>query len=216
MTARLRPLVSWVALAALALSGCATLSSLDSEVHSYSQWPAEKRVASFAFERLPSQQVDGERQRQLEEAARPAFRHAGFKEVPGSASPDVTVQVGNRTTRDSRGDYWDDPFLWGPGPGYPYWGRGWGWGWAPSMAYRSPRYDHEVLVLIRDAGNGRPLYETRASYESYGGVDLDVLTALFDAAMKDFPQPAISPREVRVPLPSAAAAPVPPAADGQR
>lgn len=215
IAARVGRWATWSLVASLLLGGCATTGTLDSEVTSFSQWPAERRITTFSFERLPSQQADGERQQQLETAARPAFLRAGFREVAPSAKPDVTVQVGLRTSRDAQPEFWDDPFFF-PGP-WPYarHGRGaWGgWGYPPMMSYRSPRYDHAVLVLLRDAASGKPLYETHASFMSYGGLDLDTLAALFDAAMKDFPQPAISPRQVRVPrgtpAPSRGGEPVP-------
>lgn len=204
-----RPVVLVAAVLAASLAGCASMSNVDSEVSSYSQWPTERRVSTYAFERLPSQQADVERQRTLETAARPALREAGFTEVPAETRADVTVQVGARAARDDRWGYWrDDPFLW---HGSMFYGRGYrGWGYWPGMSlnYSSPRYDHEVMVLIRDGGNGRSLYETRASHESYGsGMDLETLTAMFSAAMRDFPRPAVSPRQVSVPV----GAPVPPA-----
>jgi hypothetical protein len=34
-----------------------------------------------------------------------------------------------------------------------------------------------------------------------GGLDARLLAPMFDAALKDFPTPAISPRQVTVPLP---------------
>lgn len=211
MRASRRPAALLVTVLTAALAGCASLSSVDSQVSSYSQWPAERRASTFAFERLPSQEADIERQRSLEAAARPALREAGFNEVAPDARPDVTVQVGARAARDDRWGYWrDDPFLW---HGSMFYGRGYrGWGVWPgmSMTYSSPRYDHEVMVLIRDAGNGRSLYETRASHESYGsGMDAETLTAMFTAALRDFPMPAVNPRQVRVPIGSAASATAP-------
>ena len=53
--------ISWM-LAALVLSGCAGLNNVTSEVSSYGQWPADRKPASYAFERLPSQQARPEQQ----------------------------------------------------------------------------------------------------------------------------------------------------------
>ncbi|MBC8055888.1 MAG: DUF4136 domain-containing protein, partial [Rhizobiales bacterium] len=63
---------------ALALGGCAAFNNLSNEVSTYGPWPAERKPASFAFERLPSQQAEPERQALLESAARGALEAAGF------------------------------------------------------------------------------------------------------------------------------------------
>ena len=48
-----------LSLAAMAwvLGGCAAFNNLASDVSSYGPWPAERKPASFVFERLPSQQA---------------------------------------------------------------------------------------------------------------------------------------------------------------
>jgi hypothetical protein len=188
-------------LAAGTLAGCATLDTLDADVSSYGTWPAGRAPGSFAFERLPSQQAQGERQAQLEAAARGALEKAGFTHAADPASADVTVQLGARITRYDTSP-WDDPFWWRwpgghwrhpgwyPGPfafGGPYYGG-------------TPRYDREVALLIRDRRTGAPLYETRAVSDGYSAGDVSLLSAMFEAALKDFPTPAVSPRQVRVPL----------------
>jgi hypothetical protein len=57
--------------------------------------------------------------------------------------------------------------------------------------------------LIRDRRSGAPLYEARAVSDGYSAGDTSVLGAMFEAALKDFPTPAVSPRKVVVPLASA-------------
>ena len=63
--------VAAVALAAV-LSGCASVRLIESDVTSYSQWPASRPVTTFSFERLPSQQAQPEVQARIEAAALPA------------------------------------------------------------------------------------------------------------------------------------------------
>ena len=41
--------------------------------------------------------------------------------------------------------------------------------------YRSPRYDREVAVLIRDRASGKPLYEARASSDGITRSDSTLL-----------------------------------------
>jgi hypothetical protein len=183
------------------LAGCAAMNSIDSDVYSYGTWPAGRTPGTFAFERLPSQQADAERQAQLEAAARPALQQAGFTPAAEAKSADVTVQLGARITRYDRSP-WDDPFWWRWGP-YTHW-RYPGW-YYPPFGYPggySPQYDREVALLIRDRATGTPLYEARAVSDGYSAGGTPVLAAMFEAAMKDFPTPAVSPRRVSVPLAS--------------
>jgi hypothetical protein len=192
--------IALVAILALstALGGCASMNSVESDVSTYSQWPAARKPATFAFERLPSQQARPQEQSDLEAAARPALLAAGFQEVSDAKSADTTVQVGVRISRTDRGFY-DDPFWWRGGlyysrPGRPYWGPGF------AMMHDSPRYDREVALLIRDRQSGQPLYEARASSDGLSAGNTALLGAMFKAALKDFPQTGINPRRVSIPL----------------
>ncbi|MEO7152266.1 MAG: DUF4136 domain-containing protein [Burkholderiaceae bacterium] len=191
--------LGWVA-AALALGGCATSRQVDSDVSSYSQWPSARPAATYAFERLPSQQSRPERQQALEDAARPAIEAAGFRPAASSANADVSVQLAANVTPA----LYPEPFGWGGHLGFgrghlrPGWGWGGGLGWS---SYGAVRYEREVAVLIRDRSDGRALYETRARSEGLtSGID-EVLPAMFAAALKDFPSPAVNPRRIAVDLP---------------
>jgi hypothetical protein len=190
-----------VALLALvsALTACASFNTVESDVSTYSQWPAERKATTYAFERLPSQQARPQEQGELEAMARPALATAGFTEVADAKTADVTVQVGARVSRTDRPVY-DDPFWWRGGLYYSRWGRPF-WGPSFAMTYDSPRYDREAALLIRDRQSNQPLYEARATNDgvTMGGPQL--LSALFLAAMKDFPNNGVNPRRVSVQLP---------------
>lgn len=185
---------------ALLLGGCASLNVLDSDVRSYSQWPEGRRPATFAYERLPSQQAEGARQAELEAAARSALGQAGFTEAADPASADVTVQLGARVTRTDS-PYYYDPF---PFYGMGWYGRrawpAWGWGWGPGYYRDPPSYEREVAVLIRDRKTGQALYESRATNDGLTSGGTAFLAAMYEAALKDFPRPAINPRRVSIPL----------------
>ncbi len=190
-----------VALAAVLATGCATVNTISSEVSSYGEWPSARTAGTYAFERLPSQEARADQQAALEAAARGAVERAGFKPAD-PARADVLVQLGMRTAQQARSP-WDDPY-------WPRWhvgyGRGFHWGlnmhWSTSP---TARYDREVAILLRDRASGKTLYETRAVNSGFAGADMTLLTAMFDAAMKDFPKPAVSPRRVDITLPSATA-----------
>ncbi|MEP7057095.1 MAG: DUF4136 domain-containing protein [Caldimonas sp.] len=198
--------ISLVLAALLALGGCAAMKSFDSDVSSYSRWPAERKPTTYAFERLPSQQARPEQQQLLEDAARPAVEAAGFAPSSDPQSADVTVQLGARITATDRSPF-DDPFWWGPGLRrpffYPYhargfWGPRWPYGWGPR--WRDYDYEREVALLIRDRKTGQPLYEARANSDGLTPMVETALPAMFAAALKDFPNGGVNPRRVTVEL----------------
>jgi Domain of unknown function (DUF4136) len=203
-----------VLVVATVLSGCAALNTIETDVATYGQWPAERKPSTYAFDRLPSQQARPQEQTQLESIARPALISAGFLEVTDPKDADITVQVGMRITRNDRYPYYADPFLWyGPyyyprrpywGPGYSaYWGAGfWGPGyWGPGYAFDNSHYDREVVLLMRDRATHQPLYEARAASAGFTIGDDRLAAAMFMAAMKDFPHTGVNPRRVSVQLP---------------
>jgi len=202
-----------VALAALvafaALSGCAGIQTVSSDVASYGEWPAARKPGTYAFERLPSQAAMARESDSLEAAAAPALAKAGFVVAAPGQNPDVLVQVGARTqlTVDRR---WDDRLWWGAGFGssFGYWRRGSWIGPSPywTIGWRSdfPRYDREVGVLIRDRVSSKPIFEARASNEGHSRTGAELQTAMFEAALVDFPKLGINPRRVVVAVPSGA------------
>jgi len=212
------------ALAMVALSGCSSLHVLDTEVSTFSRWPAGRAPATYAFERLPSQQANPQAAAVLEDSARRAVEAAGFVPAAEGSVPDVTVQVGARVTA-TESSPWDDPFWYGPYGWGPYYrpafygryGRGWGpYGspyWGPYGRYGAwgygysafPYYEREVAVLIRDKKSGEPLYESRAHSDGTQSATLSLLPAMFSAALQDFPRGAAeNPHRVRIDLGSAA------------
>ncbi|CAN5683922.1 hypothetical protein BH11PSE8_BH11PSE8_32220 [soil metagenome] len=197
------------ALATLALTGCASLDNIDSEVSSFSQWPAQRTPASYVFERLPSQQAQPEQQQMLEDAARAAVEGAGFKPAGDAAAADFSIQLGARITGHDRSPF-DDPF-WaygGFGPRFGgFYGRGgrafWpgsygGFGWYSRFDTGLSTYEREVGVLIRDRKTGQTLYEARANNEGLSPAAETVLPAMFAAAMKDFPNGGVNPRHITI------------------
>ena len=192
----------WKALTALAttvvLAGCAGLHELSSDVSTYSQWPTERKPGTYTFERLPSQQAHPEQQQALEDAARRAIEGAGFTPAADPTSADVTVSLGARITAYDRSPY-DDPFWWHGGLYHsrfyrPYWRTGFGMGFAYPP---TTNYEREVAVLIRDRRSGQALFEARAVNDGYTASS-SLLSPMFEAAMKDFPQSGANPHRVVV------------------
>ena len=192
----------------LALSACAGMNQLSNDVSTYSLWPSGRQPATYAFERLPSQQAYADRQQLLEDAAGGALGQAGFKPAADALSADVTVTLGARVTPYDRSP-WDDPFWWHGGlyaglyagrfyGGWPYWRHGFGprhyyydYGF-----YDTVIYEREVAMLIRDSKTGQPLYEVRVTNDGYSSSIMSLLPAMFEAGLKDFPTGGANPRRV--------------------
>ena len=194
-----RSLVLVFGVAAL-LGGCATTRVVDSEVQSFTRSPALARGQGYRFERLPSQQASAQDQTRLEALADKALATAGLVRNDGTAR--YSVLVGVASAQEQRGS-WDDF----PHAG-PYCCGGWRpfyrYGYGPYPGYGTPSlsvYRHEVTLVLRDLTTQQIVYETRASYEGRGAELLALLPALFEAALKDFPNPPAGVRQIRVTLP---------------
>ena len=190
-----------IAAAALLLSSCAAINTLHNEVSTYGPWPADRKPASFAFERLPSQQ-GSPRQQQLEDAARGAVEAAGFRASADAASAEYLMQIGARVTTSDPWVY-NDPLFWRGGFRHGFYGhgrfaRGWGPGWWGYGPESSANYEREVALLIRDRKTGQLLYEARANNSGYSASIDYLLPAMFQAALKDFPGGGPNPRSVTV------------------
>jgi hypothetical protein len=188
----------------LMLGGCAQMHELTSKVSSYGSWPEGRKPGRYVFERLPSQQSRADLQDRLEAAAQPVLAAAGFELVADAQQADVSVQVASQVQVDSRSRY--DP-IYGPyGPFGPWgrpglggwWGSGGRGGMSVSMAMEPPYVQMQVDVLIRDRRGNQVLYETHATYDRVGAADERLFPYLFEAALKDFPHQAVSPRAVTV------------------
>jgi hypothetical protein len=203
---RLLALTALLLTAALA-AGCAALNTVSSEVTTFSDWPADRKPGSYAFERLPSQRVDAQRQAALESAAAAALVRAGFTPAADAARADVIVQLGARISRTELSP-WDDPLWWRWGAGYwrsPAW-RGARWPYYGVHAGMPPdwyaRYERTVALLLRDRATNAPLFEAHALTEGGSRGDDALLAAMFEAALSGFPATgAVNPRTVRVTLP---------------
>jgi hypothetical protein len=187
-------------LSALWLAGCAGSPNVVSQVSSYGSWPQGRTPGAYVFERLPSQQAQAGVQDRLEAAAVPALQAAGFRKVTQPEQADVSVQLSTQSREDTslRHDpYWGGGRLgWGG-----WWGSG-GWGGIGLSMRMEPTWvQMQVSVLIRDRRSNQVLYETHAVHDRQNTVDLDLLPYLFEAALKDFPHPAVSPRTVTVTRP---------------
>ena len=84
-------LVAWVAAVGL-LTGCATVSTVESDVQSFSTTATPVQAGTFRFERLPSQDQNAEQATSLESMAQAALLKAGFTRMESGAR--YSVQIG--------------------------------------------------------------------------------------------------------------------------
>lgn len=194
----LKPLrvVSMVVLVAAMLSGCATGYLLDNSVQSFSSLAALPAQPAYRLERLPSQQAFP-LQTQVEAMADPALFKAGLRR--DDAAPQFSVQVTARVQRAL--SPWADPWdRWG---GVGGWGGG-GWGrWGGGFGGPFPRMDQpwfhrEVGIVMRDLSSNRVVYETHAVNDGPWGDNASVFPAMFDAALRGFPNPPAGVRQVSI------------------
>ncbi len=185
------------------MNGCAIIHTVDSDVSTYSHWPAGKQPGTYRFERLPSQQAQGVEQNKLEALARPSIEAAGFKLAASGAAPDVTMQLMVRVNRSNVYVH-HDPFWWRgsyhfarPAPRFsPYHRPHYHHHGSAGFYFELPRYVREVVLLVRDPALNQTLYEAHAVSEgNTPGTDL-IVGALFKAALVDFPHAGVNPRPV--------------------
>ena len=191
-------LVAWVAAVGL-LTGCATVSTVESDVQSFSTTATPVQAGTFRFERLPSQDQNAEQATSLESMAQAALLKAGFTRVESGAR--YSVQIGAGTVEAVQ------TFP------YPFFGRaalsqfGYHRLWPTRGFYGQPWPDRESFVTrvrleIRDLNTGAVVYESTATNEESWFNPARVLPALFEATLADFPSPPKGVRKVVVPLPS--------------
>jgi hypothetical protein len=188
------------AVATLLVSGCMTVRVVDSEVRAFTVAPSVAAGSAYRFERLPSQ-LANDRQTRIEGIVEAALNRVGLRRDDQGAR--YSVQIGEGLMLDNSAR-WRDPWRnrgwWGSvhaGSG----GSGVGIGF-PLYPYPEPsQYVREVGLTIRDLAQSRVVYETRAVHDGPGAQSDEVLPPMFEAALRDFPNPPQGPRRINIDLP---------------
>ena len=187
------------------LGGCSTLSSVNSEVQAFSTQPSIAAGTRYRFEQLPSQ-VGNRRQSLLESHAATALEKAGLRRDDTAAQ--LSVLISEHISQENSGA-WANPWPWA------FWGSGHiGWGGRHGgigvsfpifpMAAQSPWYVREIKLTLRDLASQKVVYETRAVHDGVAAQNDIVLPAMFEAALKDFPNPPQGARRINIDLPQPA------------
>lgn len=193
-----RPLVTAILALSALLTGCASVSTLESDVLSFASAPVSTQAGPFTFERLPSQHQDLNQTLAFEQMAQAALEKRGF--TRNEASPQFSVQV-SAATSDAVLVY-PDPFF-GRFSAAPF-GRSRRWHgrvfygplWPDSTVHVS-----RVRLEIRDLRAGTVVYESTATNERSWFDGEKMFPAMFEAALADFPAPPNGVRKVIVKLP---------------
>ncbi len=179
---------------ALSLSACAMHRMIDSEVESFVGPSGAFSGASYRFERLPSQQVQSAGQDRIEALAEAALGRAGL--VRNDAHPRYSVQVEVKVVQyqpaPRRQHPFGGPFIAADGsPFYP----------PPLLVLEPPWYSHTVHLLMRDTATAQVAYESTASFDGPWSDSANLLPAILEAALHDYPNPPLGVRKVVVDLP---------------
>lgn len=189
--------------AIVGLSACTGPYNVGADVSSFGEWPANRSGGTYAFERLPSQKRHASSQASLEASAAEALQRAGFTPAAEGVEADVKVSVGMRYGLVEPA-IWDDPMWWRWNAGFGRWRRGGLWWSGPGpypWGYQDTRYYREAALLLRDGKSGQPLYESHASNDGFSAGDDELRTALYLAAMAEFPKAEEKPHRVTVTMP---------------
>lgn len=198
----MKALLAALTLTLTLLAGCSSVRLVDSQVQAISTLPAGDSIppgARFRFERLPSQamQVGAER---VEAMAQAALERVGLVRDDAQARYSVLLGVNihsylvDTTGRPIGSPWWPDYGQIMIGSGGSMFGLG--MRYPPSTLYR-----REVSLLLRDLRSGQVVYETRAVNDNPWNDSHNVLAAMFEAALRDFPHPPAGIHQVNIEIP---------------
>lgn len=185
----------------LMLSGCSGMRIIDSDVRTYTVGQGVTVPASYRFELLPSQQALPEQRAWIQDMVQAELDKVGMRR--DDAAPQYSVRFDLRVHRAPRSP-WDDPFLMGGFyPAHPVVTRNGVVYHYPTPFFRMemPWYRREVSLLMRRLSDGVLVFESNARSDGYWADDEAVLPAMFEAALRDFPNPPQGPRQVLIEIP---------------
>lgn len=187
----------------LLLTGCGGMRLVDTQVQAHATRAPGSTIgkgARYRFERLPSQADEATRSAEVEAIAETALSRAGL--VRDEAQARYSVLLGTRVQ-----SYLTDTFgrpLGSAGNGlYGSIMLGTG-GSAFGMGMRFPpptHYRFEASLLLRDLSSGAVVFESRATHDGPWSDTHNILPAIFDAALQDFPHPPSGPRQIKIEIP---------------
>lgn len=193
----------------LVLGGCAAgPRMIDSDVQSFTAAVPAVRPATYRFERLPSQGNTAE-QDSIEAQAAVALAKVGLTPAPlvsgaisgtAAAAPSARYAVQVSLQISLMVSPYEGPYMAGLLGHHP--DRHWG---SLALNMQPNWYRHAVRILLRENASGLVVYETRASFDGPWADSANLLPAILDAALLDYPNPPPGPRKVVIELPGSGA-----------
>jgi hypothetical protein len=197
--------LSAIVFAVISLTGCGSMRLVDTEVRSFATPPTVPAGATYRFERLPSQQADAVRQDKLEAMAQQALNQVGLQRGDRTASHSVQVTYGMKVDAHAPWEQPEPAFGWNLGWGLGRGGRGGsvtlGAGVPFGHLATSPYYWRQISVVMRSLATHQVVYESHATHDGRWVDTEAVLPALFEAALKAFPNPPPGVRRINIEIP---------------
>lgn len=199
------------------LTGCA--STIRSDVTTFHEWPADIKDKTYALD-APAPQDDTLEARSYQNLVRTELARLGFQEAAAGTQPSLKVSMRFTTTdvqvRRLEPDFHSQHFFMSSrfgSPFYrPYWGgrRYWAGGWyspfydpfwyGPTTYTEVIRhyYKRDVRVAIRNAADGKPLFDVTVNNTSREMSTPAMMPALVHSAFAEFPGPSGVARRVEL------------------
>jgi len=157
--------------------------------------------ATYRFELLPSQQAQPTQRFGLQDLVQAELDKVGMRR--DDVAPQYSVRFDLRVQRDARSPWSEPGYAAQFFPAYPvvtphgviYHYR------APLFVMEMPWYRREVSLLMRRLSDGALVFESNARSDGYWADDEAVLPAMFEAALRDFPNPPQGVRRVNIEIP---------------
>lgn len=171
---------------------------VDSDVNAFATETPITLPASYRFERLPSQQAMAAQSAAIEALLQTELEKVGMQR--DDAVSLYSVSFDTRMFRDPHAPWDDARYLAGYGVPYPFVTR---YGTVlhyPALMLRFdfPYYRREISLLVRRLSDGKLVFESHASHAGSWADDELVLPAMFEAALRDFPNPPRGPRRINI------------------
>lgn len=186
-----------VLIAVVFLSACSGMRVVDSDVTAFSAWTAAPPVPGtrYRFERLPSQTAATQQDR-IEALSTTSLSKVGMALSPLDARYSVQVILSTEITQRYAG-----PGFGGTGLFLGAGNFGSSVGLSFPIGAGEPYYKRSLVVLMRDLGTQKVVFETRALHEGVWSDGFAVLPAMLDSALLGFPQPPAGTKRINVEIP---------------
>lgn len=204
-----------LAVSVLLLQGCATTTTIRSDVTAFHEWPAQMQDKSYVFARTKEQDNNLE-YRNYENLVRAELQRLGFTEAQDAASARLKATLEYSITgRDVRISYpvVVDSYWPGAWPGYygPWRGGYYSpfyspfhdpfWPGPPVVDRREENYvlfTRRLRFGLAQASTGKMLYDVTVVSEGRNGNLAAVMPYMVRSAFADFPGPSGVPRRIEL------------------